>query len=71
MGGDKLNFYMDGEAVAVGFPNQEKKLFVQNMPGAYFAVTEGCETKDTAFDFLNYICFSVLISIKFLLYNTI
>lgn len=51
----KLNFYMDGEAVAVGFPNQEKKLFVQNMPGAYFAVTEGCETKDTAFDFLNYI----------------
>lgn len=51
----KLNFYLDGEAVAVGFPNQEKKLFVQNMPGTYFAVTEGCEAKDTAFDFINYI----------------
>lgn len=51
----KLDFYLDEDAVAVGFPNQEKKLFVQNMPGTYFAVTEGCEDKDTAFDFMNYI----------------
>ena len=50
-----LSYYFNGEAVAVGYPNAAKKLYIQNSIGTYFSITDGSKNKEIAFDFINYI----------------
>ncbi len=48
----EMSMLMGDAPVAVGYPNAERKLYVRNDGGAFFAVTEGCEHKAAAVDFL-------------------
>ena len=57
-----LSYYFNGEAVAVGYPNAAKKLYIQNSIGTYLAITDGSKNKEIAFDFINYIYDSLVAS---------
>lgn len=48
-----MSLQMGGEAVAFGYPNAERKLYMNSYPGVYFAIPEGSTRKETAIDFLN------------------
>lgn len=50
-----FSHYIDGEAVAVGYPNKEKNIYIQNAPNVFFAISEESKNKDVSFDLLNYI----------------
>ena len=49
-----LSLQMGVEAVAVGYPNAARKLYIDCRPGVYFAIPDGSAHKEAAIGFLNH-----------------
>lgn len=49
-----LSLQMGGEAVAVGYPNAARKLYIDCRSGVYFAIPDGSAHKEAAIGFLNH-----------------